>query len=276
MPVATASTLPLAATRFAVVDVETSGLRPDRHRLLQIGVVRITGDGTVLDRWDTFLHAPWRPVGGQDIHGLSRRTLKGTPRVRHVADQLVSLFDGSIVCAHNADFDWPFLSRGLQRAGVTVPDALRLCTLRLSRSLDPERTRSHRLGDLCLRYDIPLIRAHDAAADAEATAMLLPRLLARAGISDRAQLEPYLTGTTTAWTASAASATASAAHTAPRPLSDRAPAPWPPPLPPPDAARGVPAPRPRAPGAAGGAPAIAPTAPAAPPRGARVRPASRS
>ncbi len=272
MPVATASTPSLAATRFAVVDVETSGLRPDRHRLLQIGVVRITGDGTVLDRWDTFLRAPWRPVGGRDIHGLSRRTLRGAPRVRHVADQLVSLFDGCIVCAHNADFDWPFLARGLRRAGLAVPDALRLCTLRLSRSLDPERARSHRLGDLCLRYDIPLIRAHDAAADAEATAMLLPRLLATAGISERAQLEPYLAGTTTAWTASVARA----ADAAPDPLSGRAPAPWPPPLPPPDAARVAPAPPPRAQGAATGAPAIAPTTPAAPPPGARVRPVSRS
>jgi DNA polymerase III epsilon subunit-like protein len=266
MPVAPAIAPPLAATRFAVVDVETSGLRPDRHRLLQIGVVRITGDGTVLDRWDTFLRAPWRPVGGRDIHGLSRRTLRGAPRMRHVADELATLFDGSIVCAHNAEFDWLFLSRAMRRAGVAVPDALRVCTLRLSRSLDPERLRSHRLGDLCLRYDIPLIRAHDAAADAEATAMLLPRLLAETGFTERAQLEPYLEGTTTAWTG----------PVVPPVLSRSGPAPWPPPLPPPVGAPAVRAPLRSGRGAAAGAPAIAPTTPAAPPRGGRVRPVSRS
>ena len=84
-----------------------------------------------------------------------------------------------ILCAHNAEFDWLFVSRGLRRAGLPPPDLLRLCTLRLSRSLDPERQRSHRLGDLCLRYQVPLTRPHDAAADAAATAALLPLLLSR-------------------------------------------------------------------------------------------------
>ena len=149
--------------------------------------------------------------------------------MRHVADGLATLFDGSIVCG--AEFDWLFLSRAMRRAGVAVPGALRLCTLRLSRSLDPERLRSHRLGDLCLRYDIPLIRPHDAA-DAEATAVLLPRLLAETGITERAQLEPYLEGTTTAWTRSVAPAV----------LSRNEPAPWPPPLPPPVGAPAVRAP----------------------------------
>jgi DNA polymerase-3 subunit epsilon len=266
MLVAAANVPSLAATRFAVVDVETSGLRPDRHRLLQIGVVRVTGDGAAIDRWETYLRAPWRPLGGRDIHGLSRRALRGAPRLRRVASELVSLFDGCIVCAHNAEFDWLFLSRGLRRAGVTVPDALRLCTLRLSRSLDPERLRSHRLGDLSLRYDIPLIRPHDAAADAEATAMLLPRLLFEAGITDRAQLQPYLAGTTVAWTTPGS----------PTALSGSAPAPWPPPLPPPVAALVAPTPPRSVRGATAGAPAIAPTAPATPPRGAPVHPVSRS
>jgi DNA polymerase-3 subunit epsilon len=191
----------VATTRFAVVDVETSGLRPERHRLLQIGVVRVTGDGTEIDRWDTLLRAPWRPLGGQEIHGLSRKALRGAPRLRHVAGELTEVLDGSVVCAHNLEFDWLFLSRGLRRARSTPPDALRICTLQLSRSLDVERSRSHRLSDLCLRYDISLTRAHDAAADAAATAALLPRLLAEAGITDLAQLAPYGSGTTTGWLA---------------------------------------------------------------------------
>ena len=112
---------PIASTRFAVVDVETSGLRPDRHRLLQIGVVRVLGDGTVIDRWDTLLRAPWRPLGGRDIHGLSRRTLRGAPRLRQVAGRAGRpRSTGSIVCAHNAEFDWSFLVRGLRRAGLAA------------------------------------------------------------------------------------------------------------------------------------------------------------
>jgi DNA polymerase III subunit epsilon len=190
---------PVASARFAVVDVETSGLRPDRHRLLQIGVVRVLGDGTVVDRWDTLLKAPWRPLGGRRVHGLSRRVLRGAPRLRAVRAELVHLLDGSILCGHNVEFDWSFLVRGFRRAGYPAPDALRLCTLHLSRALDPERERSHRLGDLCARYGVELARAHDAAADAAATAAILPRLLTAAGIGDVADLAPHLAGSTLRW-----------------------------------------------------------------------------
>ena len=93
----------------------------------------------------------------------------------------------------------PAIPGPVRRAGKPPPDALRVCTLQLSRSLDVERERSHRLSDLCLRYGVPLTRAHDAAADAAATAALLPRLLAEAGITDLSQLAPYGAGRTTSW-----------------------------------------------------------------------------
>src|SRR5262245_1351606 len=100
---------PLAAVPFTVVDVETSGLSSRRHRVLQLGVVQVRGDGTVEGRWSTLLRAPWRPLGGRGIHGLSRRDLRGAPRFRAVAAELVARLDGRILCAHNIEFDWPFL-----------------------------------------------------------------------------------------------------------------------------------------------------------------------
>jgi DNA polymerase III epsilon subunit-like protein len=55
------------------------------------------------------------------------------------------------------------------------------------------------LGDLCARYAVPLTRAHDAGADAAATAAVLPKLLVDAHITELAELEPFLAGRTTAW-----------------------------------------------------------------------------
>ena len=69
-----------------------------------------------------------------------------------------------------------------------VPIVDPLCTLTLSRRLDPDRQLSHRLGDLCARYGIELVRPHDALADADATAALLPHLLKAHGITSAAQL----------------------------------------------------------------------------------------
>ena len=92
------------------------------------------------------------------------------------------LVAGRILVGHNVDFDAEFLERAARKAGVELDVAGRLCTLGLSRSLDPDRARTHRLADLCARYGVPLQRPHDALADAIATAAVLPHLLQAHGI----------------------------------------------------------------------------------------------
>lgn len=176
---------PVSSERFAVVDVETSGLSIRRDHVLQVGVVVIDGTGTVLDRWSSLV-APrfrwWFRVGPTSLHGIHRRDLRGAPPATEVMSQLARRLDGARFVAHNAPFDLAFLRKAAERAGVELPLHEPLCTLRLSRRLDPERQLSHRLGDLCLRYDIHLTRPHDALADADATAAVLPHLLQAHGI----------------------------------------------------------------------------------------------
>ena len=62
----------------------------------------------------------------------------------------------------------------------------------MSRRLDPDRALSHRLTDVAERYGVELLNAHDAAADAAATADVLPHLLAAHGVTETADLAPYL------------------------------------------------------------------------------------
>lgn len=176
---------PVSAQRFAVVDVETSGLRPTRHHVLQVGVVVVDGSGAVLDRWSSLV-APrfrwWYRVGPTALHGIRRRDVRSAPPAPEVLTQLGLRLQGARFVAHNAEFDLAFLRRAAARAGVTLPLHDPLCTLRLSRQLDPDRQLSHRLADLCARYDIYLARPHDALADADATAAVLPHLLQAHGI----------------------------------------------------------------------------------------------
>ena len=182
--------LPLARQRFAVVDVETSGLSVKRHKVLQLAVVTMLGDGTVVDRWCTDVRA--LRVGPRRIHGITRRRAWRAPSFALVAPELVKRLDGTVVVAHHARFDWAFLGRALRRAGVEAPPSGQLCTLQLSRSLDPDRQRRHGLSDLCQRYGVARGQQHDALADAEATARVLPLLLADAGIVDGATLQAHL------------------------------------------------------------------------------------
>ena len=182
--------------RFAVVDVETSGLSSRRHRILQIGVVTIEGDGTVLDQWSSLVRLawPWSRVGPRRVHGITRRALRGAPPADEALAELGRRLDGAVFTAHNADFDAGFIQRAAARSGIDLDLGKRLCTLQLSRWLDPDRRLAHGLPDLCARYDVPIERHHDALHDARATAAVLPHLLVAHGVADEADLEGLYSG----------------------------------------------------------------------------------
>lgn len=183
---------------FAVVDLETSGLSTRWNRILQIGLVRVDAAGHVIDEWSTLVRLRWplQRVGPTEVHGITRASLRGAPRLDDALDELGRRIGGALLTAHNAEFDAAFLRRATRRRPaddpVRVGLAERLCTLRMSQRLDPERQLSHRLGDVCLRYDVVLDRPHDALADAAATAAVLPHLLVAHGITDRDDLAPFI------------------------------------------------------------------------------------
>jgi DNA polymerase III subunit epsilon len=183
--------------RFAVVDLETSGFSTRWHRILQIGLVTVESDGTVVDEWSTLvkLRWPFQRVGPTHVHGITRRTLKGAPALDDVLAEFGDRLDGAVLTAHNADFDSGFLRRAARRRPADDPIRRSLerplCTLRMSRRLDPDRQRSHRVGDLCEFYGVALDKPHDALADATATAAILPHLLTALDIHEVDGLEPY-------------------------------------------------------------------------------------
>jgi DNA polymerase III subunit epsilon len=176
--------------RFGVVDLETSGLTVGRHRILQIGLV-IVEDGQIVDSWSTMVRLRWplQRTGPRHIHGIRRRDLRGAPRLQAALAELARRLDGTIFTAHNAAFDASFLETAAAAHGISMHLRPRLCTLRLSRRLDPDRSRSHRLVDLCERYGVALDRPHDALADATATALVLPHLLGEHGVTCADQLD---------------------------------------------------------------------------------------
>lgn len=188
----------MALPNFAVVDVETSGLNVRRHRLLQLAVITVDADGTVLDEWDSYIKLRWPlgRVGPTHIHGITRPMLKQAPKMNAVLEELTSRIGDSLFVAHNARFDGEFLVNAARRSQLRPAELARLerrlCTLRMSRRLDPDRLRSHRLGDLCERYDVPLTRPHEARSDARATAAILPHLLRAHDVTDAGDLEPFL------------------------------------------------------------------------------------
>jgi DNA polymerase III subunit epsilon len=165
--------------QYAVVDVETTGGAWSRgHRVTEIAAVRVGGDGRVIDEFRSLVN-PERPIP-PFISALTNITwdmVADAPKFAEVADRVADVLRGAVFVAHNAAFDWGFVSRELERAGTNLTGQS-LCTVRLARKVVPE-VRSRSLDSLTYFFDIPVTQRHRAYGDAVATAELLRRLLER-------------------------------------------------------------------------------------------------
>ncbi len=167
---------------YAVVDVETTGTSIHADEIVSLAVVRLAPDGRELDRFASLVR-PVGPIPGEAtaVHDIDDADVRGAPTFAELAPELLTLLDGAVFVAHNADFDLPLVQHAFARAGVRYVPAGVACTLDAFRLLEPTE-RSHRLESLCERHGVTLDDAHDARGDVLATVELL-RLLLGEGIA---------------------------------------------------------------------------------------------
>jgi DNA polymerase-3 subunit epsilon len=164
----------LDSCRFAVVDVETTGCRAYKgDRIIEIAVVWL--DGTVAFH---SLVNPGIPIPAfvQGLTGIAPATLLSAPSFDAVVDDLLHVLSGCVFVAHNARFDWAFVSAEVRRARGLVLQGPRVCTVRLARRLLPDLPRRN-LDTVSYHFGIEIEGRHRAVGDAVAAARVLDRLL---------------------------------------------------------------------------------------------------
>jgi DNA polymerase-3 subunit epsilon len=162
---------------YAVVDLETTGLDPNRqHRIVELAVVHVSPTGEITGQWETLVN-PRRDLGPQRIHRVTAAQTSYAPTFDRVAEELASLLAGRVVVAHNLRFDGGFLAAEYARHGYRVPlgPHIGLCTMLLAPKYLPGAGRS--LADCCAAIGVTISDAHRASADALATAHLLAAYL---------------------------------------------------------------------------------------------------
>ena len=191
--------LPQTRFGFALVDVETTGLDLQHDRVIEIAVRLMDVDGTVTQDWSTLVHTR-RDPGPVHIHGLTADHLADAPTFAQLAPELARLLDGRILVAHNAEFDWGFLSREAARVGMTLPVSERLCTVNLARRLHIDAP-NFKLSTLASHWGVDVGTAHQASDDVATLAEVLRFCLAEAGQQGAAlPLEPCEMPSGLGWT----------------------------------------------------------------------------
>lgn len=156
---------------YSVVDIETTGSLKGGNRITEIGLVKVQ-HGKVIDTWSTLVNPHMRiPKFIVSLTGITDDMVATAPRFCEVADTLLHKLKGSIFVAHNVNFDYGFIRKEYEMAGVYFKMP-KLCTVVESRKAFPG-LKSYSLGNLSKHFELALTNHHRALADATATAELL-------------------------------------------------------------------------------------------------------
>ena len=163
---------------WAVVDVETSGFSPGTARVISLAVLALDADGRVEQSVVSLLN-PGVDPGPTHIHGLTAEMLEDQPQFGDIVADVAELVRGRTLVAHNAAFDYGFLTAEAELAGFELPIDSVMCTVELARRLDLG-TDNLRLETLAAHWQVTQRRAHDAFDDAVVLTDVLAASLRRA------------------------------------------------------------------------------------------------
>lgn len=186
---------PLHSLSFVVVDVETTGMSAERGgRITEFAAV-IVRDGEIAEEYATLVNPEVAiPPFIARLTGITDAMVRGERVFSEIHDDVTSRLAGHIFVAHNASFDWGFVSAEVERASSHRLAGSPLCTVRLARRLLPQLPRRS-LDHVTRHYGIHIEHRHRALGDAQATAKVLVRLFesaAERGVTTWDQLDALL------------------------------------------------------------------------------------
>tara|TARA_A100001015_G_scaffold6816_1_gene8477 strand:- start:874 stop:1506 length:633 start_codon:yes stop_codon:yes gene_type:complete len=151
------------------LDFETTGLEIGNESIIELGACKIDADGQ-----EYFFQEFVKPVNSispliTKITGIDNNMVAHAPGLKPVLERFVAFCGSSLLVAHNAQFDIPWLLTSLLRHALPIQFESVVCTLNWAKKVE-EGKRS--LGALSKKYNIGHDNAHRALADAVVTKVL--------------------------------------------------------------------------------------------------------
>jgi DNA polymerase-3 subunit epsilon len=161
--------------KYAIIDIETTGLSPKNEKITEIAV--FIHDGTqIVDEYATLLNPEKKiPYRITQLTGITNQMVEPAPKFYEVAKKIVEITGDAVFVGHNVRFDYGFLREEFLRLGYNY-ERETIDTVKLSRKLIPGQP-SYSLGRLCRNLGIDNHSRHRAEGDALATTKLFELLL---------------------------------------------------------------------------------------------------
>ena len=170
---------------YVVFDLETTGLSPNVHKIIEIGAVKVV-NGKIVDRFSRFVNPKVPlPFAIEELTKIRDDMLVNEPEIAQILPEFMEFCKGSVMVAHNAEFDMGFIRKNCEQLGLACPVTF-VDTVAMARYLLPQLNR-FKLDTVAKELHITLDNHHRAVEDAECTAGIFVKfvqMLAERGILD--------------------------------------------------------------------------------------------
>lgn len=162
---------------YVVVDTETTGGRSLLgDRITEFAGVVVKG-GKIIEVYETLVN-PLRSIPPivTRLTNITSAMVRNAPTFDRIAPEVIRVLEGNVFVAHNATFDWRFVTTEVSRSTGRQLRGRRLCTVRIARKVLPQLSRRS-LDYVARYYGVEIQNRHRAAGDAIATAKCLIRMM---------------------------------------------------------------------------------------------------
>src|SRR5579871_4630153 len=144
-------------------DTETTGVRPDKDRIIELAAYDPVDERTFCQFINPGIPIPKEATA---IHHITDEMVSAASDFKTVAEAFIAFCpENTVLIAHNNDaFDQPFIENEFKRAGVPFPEFRFVDTLKWSRKYRNDLPR-HALQFLREVYGFPSNQAHRALDD---------------------------------------------------------------------------------------------------------------
>jgi DNA polymerase-3 subunit epsilon len=174
---------------LAFIDVETTGFDPDKHEIIELGLVLVKQIGDSGDKFEVLeeIELKIKPERIEDADPQALKVNGYDPSqwiFANTLNEAMKIFSektkDAIFVAHNLTFDYSFVEHAFQKTGIENQmfypklDTISIAYAKLHKNPQVEK---FRLQKLCEYFGIQNERAHTALADARATFAIYEKLM---------------------------------------------------------------------------------------------------
>lgn len=165
----------LHETPLVLFDTETTGLDSDLDRIIEFGAMKIIG-GKVVDEFWSFVRTDIELTQNiVNLTGITQEMLEGQPDISEVLPKFLQFIKGSIIVAHNAEFDMSMLKAAGNRLGYELQWPC-FCTVKLARKVLTGLP-NYKLDTLAEHFNLTFEARHRAVGDVKVLNGVLQEIL---------------------------------------------------------------------------------------------------